>query len=169
MNYTAIRDQIQSGDVLAWSHYEWASWYDLQVQAVRICTESEYCHVGLAWVAGGRVWCIESVEPVVRVVPLSNLVGRGFYWLPMRVQMSEQELEFALAKVGHGRYSKLQAVQAQLGTLAIGVDDQWECAELVIAARRLSGCDLGNKATPAAVVLAAQTLQASAPRFVTAD
>lgn len=169
MKYADARDHIQSGDVLAWSHYNWASWYDLQVQAVRIATESEYCHAALAWVAGGRVWCIESVEPVVRVVPLSNLIERGFYWLPMRVPMSEAELEFALSKVGNGRYSKLQAVQAQVATLEIGVDDLWECAEFTIACRRLSGVDLGNVATPAAVVKACQVLQDSSPRFIAAD
>lgn len=167
MKYEQVRPQIRSGDVLAWSHYEWATWYDLQVQAVRIGTQSDYCHVGLAWVAGGRVWVIESVEPVVRLVPLSNLIGKGFYWLPLNAPMSDVELEFALAKVGNGRYSKLQAVQAQLGVLEVGKDDLWECAELVIAGRRLSGVDLGPKATPAAVVIAAQRKYSAPVNFIT--
>lgn len=157
MNYAEARGQIKSGDLLAWSHYNWASWYDLQVQAVRVFTESEFCHVGLAWVVGGRVLVIESVEPVIRVVPLSNLLGtQGTYWLPLNCDITESELEFALSKVGNGAYSKLEAVEAQLGNLKVGQDDLWSCAEFFTVARRLSGLDLGPKATPAAVVAKAQ-------------
>lgn len=165
MNYADARVHINTGDLLAWSHYDWDSWYDLQVQAVRIGTASEYCHVGLAWVFAGRVWVIESVAPVVRVVPLSNLLEQGFYWLPIPPNMSGSELEFAFSKVGKGRYSKVQAVAAQLNLLDVGADDLWECAEFVIAARRLSGVDLGPKATPSAVVKRAQEL-GSACHFI---
>ena len=158
MKYLDARPLIQSGDVLAWSHYEWSSWYDLQVQAVRLITESEYCHVALALVFGGRVWAVESVQPVIRLVPLSNLIGLGFYWLPVNKEVTENELEFALSKVGNGKYSKLQAMQAQLERMTIGNDDLWSCAEFVITARKLSNVDLGNKATPAAVVRHAQAV-----------
>lgn len=157
MNYAYARLQIRSGDLIAWSHYQWASWYDLQVQAVRVFTESEYSHVALAWVVGGRVFAIESVEPVIRIVPLSNLLGtEGCYWSPLGLDISDQELEFALSKVGNGAYSKLEAIASQLGTLQIGQDDLWSCAEFFVAARRLSGRDLGPKATPAAVVAKVQ-------------
>lgn len=160
MDYTTVRGKIQSGDLIALSHYKWASWYDLQVQAVRIGTQSEYSHVGMAWVVGDRVFVIESVTPVIRMVPLSLLAADGFYWSPLGADISEPELAFALSKIGGGRYSKLQAVLAQLRRLRIGVDDLWECAEFVIVCRRLSGVDLGDKATPSAVVRAAQDLGA---------
>lgn len=165
MKYIDMRDRIQSGDVIALSHYAWGSFYDLQVQAVRVGTESEYSHVGLAWVIAGRVFVLESVVPFVRLVPLSAMAERGFYWMPMDVPMSEMELEFALSKVALGRYSKWQAILAQFRKLKIGVDDLWECAEFLIAARRLSGVDLGDKATPSAVVRAAQD-RGSAVYFV---
>ena len=150
--YNEVRDSIKSGDIIALTHTEWDSLYDLQVQAVRIFTQSEYAHVALTWVVGGRVFVIESVTPKIRIMPLSNLKDSGFYWIPTNHPMTDAELEYGLSKVGMGEYSKLQAVQGQLETLHIGEDDEWQCSELVIAMRRLSGLDLGPKATPAAVV-----------------
>jgi hypothetical protein len=44
--------------------------------------------------------------------------------------------------------------------IQIGQGDAWERAEFVIAARRLSGIHLGEKATLSAVVRAAQDLGA---------
>jgi hypothetical protein len=150
--YADVRDSIRSGDLIALTHEAWGSFYDLQVQAVRTFTQSEYSHVCVAWVIGGRVFVIESVTPMVRIMPLSNLQDKGFYWIPTAVPMTDAELEFGLARVGLGEYSKIQAIEGQLGTLDIGGDELWMCAELVIAMRRLSGLDLGPKATPAAVV-----------------
>ncbi len=161
MDYETARPLIKSGDLIALSHYKWASWYDLQVQIVRFSTQSEYSHVGMAWVIGGRVFLVESVTPVIRMVPLSMMAKDGFYWAPLGKDISDPELEFALSKIGNGRYSKLEAVLAQVTGIQIGADDLWECAEFIIAARRLSGVDLGDKATPSAVVRAAQDLGAA--------
>lgn len=158
MRYQKIRDHIKSGDLIALTHTEWDSLYDLQVQAVRIFTQSEYAHVALAWVVGGRVFLIESVTPKIRLLPLSNLKDVGFYWLPTHKEMTDAELEYGLSMVGSGEYSKLQAIAGQLETLHIGEDDNWQCSELVIAMRRKSGVYLGDKATPSAVVKAAQGL-----------
>lgn len=159
MNYAEARPRIQSGDILAWSHYDWSTWYDLQVQMVRIGTQSEYCHVALARVMDGRVWCLESVEPLVRCVPLSNIIEHGFYWIPMGRVMSAAELEFAYSKVAVAHYSKLEAIKAQMcAALQSGDDNVMECAKYVRACCRLSGLDVGVKDVPAAVVRGAQDL-----------
>lgn len=154
MKYQSLRETVKTGDLIAFSHYKWASWYDLQVQAVRIFTQSEYSHVALAVVWANRVWIVESVVPLIRLVPLSNFVDEGFYHVALP-EMTEQELNFALTNVGKGNYSKLQGVLAQLSKLKVGEDSKWQCAEFAIACRRLSDVDLGNKATPSAVVAAA--------------
>ena len=152
MDYDEIRSRIKSGDVIAVSHYKWASFYDLQIQAVRMFTRSEYSHVAIAWVVGDRVFLIESVIPYIRITPLSNFAREGFYWIPTETEMSAEELSFALSKVGVGKYSKWQAIKGFLKNLSIGTDNIWQCAEFVIAARKRSGLDLGRKATPSAVV-----------------
>ncbi len=156
MKYSDYRGYIKDGDLIAYSHYSWASFYDLQVQAVRLFTQSEYSHVGIVIELGGRLFILESVTPVIRMVPLSNTLSKdGFYHIPMHTRVTDEELEFALSKLGNGKYSKLQAIMAQLRKLAIGEDDLWECAEYVIACRRHSGIDLGPVATPAEVVKSA--------------
>lgn len=167
MKYDAIRHLIKPGDLIAISHYRWASWYDVQIQAVRVFGRTEYSHVAeVVGMLGDRLMIVESVVPVIRTVPLSSLLEEGFYWTPLP-EMSDAEFAFLTARLGKGKYSKLQAIMAQIKRLAIGADDLWECAELLIIARRLSGVDLGGHATPSAVVKAAQHF--SPTYFVTSE
>ena len=53
MKYINFRENIVSGDLLAWTHHGWNSWYNFQIQMVRAFTQSEYSHVGIAWCTGG--------------------------------------------------------------------------------------------------------------------
>jgi len=168
MKYSAYRSSIKDGDIIALSHYKWASWYDIQVQAVRVFTQSEYSHVGIAWWANGRLFIIESVTPVVRIVPVSTLAEEGFYHVPLGVETSDAEIDFALSKVGIAEYSKIEAILSRLNKITIGVNSRWSCAEFTIACRSLSGVDLGSLATPSAVVRAAQNL-GSPVYFVSSD
>lgn len=150
MLYAKVRPSIKSGDLLAWSHRSWATWHDIKIQIVRIFTQSEYCHVGIAWVIGDRVFVIEAVQPLVRIYPLSKL--GEFYLLPLTLNWSEEVLEHAISKVGEP-YSQLQAVQAFFRLPS--EDSLWECAELVISIAKKAGVDLGTIATPSGVVSAA--------------
>lgn len=157
MNYAAARPKIRSGDLLAWSHERWGSWYDFKVQMVRMFTRSEYCHVGLAWVIGGRVFALEAVQPMVRTFPLRKLAP--FYWIPLGARWAAATEEFALERVGDP-YSEAQAVLAGLGRLKIGADRIQQCAEYVLAVLHTDGVglDLRTRATPSGVVRAAQAL-----------
>lgn len=151
MDYSAVRPTIKSGDLLAWSHRGWGSWHDFKIQLVRCFTQSEYSHVAVAWVIGGRVFALEAVQPLVRIYPLSKL--GDFYHLPMAADWSPATEEFALAHVGEP-YSQLQAMAAFFGPLTH--DGLWECAEYASAVLQLAGVDLGPLATPTAVVREAQ-------------
>lgn len=157
MKYTDARPLIKSGDLLAWSHRGWCSWYDLQIQAVRIFTRSEYSHVGIAWVIGGRVFVLEAVKPLVRIFPLSKLVP--FYWLPFDGSWTADAEESGLAHIGES-YSTLQAVNGFLGTLRPGADTEWQCAEYVDIVMKANGIDLGPVITPSALVYQAQNRSA---------
>lgn len=153
MRYADARPLIRSGDLLAWSHRApwYRSWYDFKIAMVRAFTQSEYSHVGTAWVVGGRVFAIEAVMPLVRIYPLSKL--GEFYHLPLGAKFDDDALEFALSKVGEP-YSQVQAMQA---FFHLPSDDSlWECAELVRKLAMLEGIDLGLNATPSGIVLAAQ-------------
>jgi hypothetical protein len=147
MIYSKAREQIRSGDILAWTHRSWKTWYDFKIQMVRLFTQSEYSHVATAWVIGDRVFVIEAVTPLVRIFPLSKL--GSFYWIPTNCKWSDTAEEFALDKVGQG-YSQLQAIQAFFGKVTN--DDKWECAELASRIAEIDGIDLGKLYTPSAVV-----------------
>lgn len=161
MNYLASRHLFKPGDLIALSNKSWKTWNDIQVQVVRLATESEYSHVGLIWAIGGRLFVIESVQPYARIIPLSLYAEHGFYWIPLDAPIGDAELEFALASVATWRYSKWQAVMAFFRRLKIGADQQGQCSEFVIECRRQSGVDLGAIATPSAVVLQAMRRDAA--------
>lgn len=150
MKYIEARQQIKSGDLLAWSHRSLRSWRDLKIWFVRLFTRSEYSHVGTAWCVRNRVFVIEAVQPVVRIFPLSKLLG--FYWLPLQAAWSEGAESLALEFVGDA-YSQLQAIQAPFKKPA--EDRLWECAELAAVVARADGVELGDVYTPSAVVHAA--------------
>src|SRR3990167_457790 len=98
MKYAEVREHLKSGDLLAWSHRGWGSWYDFQIQMVRMFTRSEYCHVGIAWVVSERVFVLEAVSTGVRIFPLSRELP--FYWVPLRSAWEDEVDAWALKQVG---------------------------------------------------------------------
>jgi len=119
---------------------------------VRLFTLSRYVHVGIAYRMDGRLWLLEAVTPLVRMVPLSHFADEGFDVLSMRKGMAQAEREAAIGQVGRVRYSKWQAVLGFLRRLKLGRDALTQCCEYVIVHRALSGVDLGPAAVPADVV-----------------
>lgn len=156
MKYNDIRTEIKSGDLLAWTHRGWKTWHDFKIQMVRMFTRSEYSHVGIAWVIAGRVFVIEAVIPKIRIIPLSHELP--FYWVPMDAPWKQETEDFALSLVGKGEYSQWEAIKAGLGIDIDADNKKWECAEYVSEVLKLDGIDLGNIATPTAVVDAALKL-----------
>lgn len=154
MKYADIRDTIKSGDLLAWTHKKWNSWYDIKIQLVRMFTRSEYSHVGIAWVVAGRVFVVESVTPYIRIVPLSNLLP--CYLVHMDCDWKNETEEFALSLVGKGKYSQLEAIMAALDLPTPYENGEWECAKFCLAIYDMEGQKLGVNATPSSVVEAAQ-------------
>ena len=143
MKYSEIRDSLESGDILAWTHrWKW-TWYDFKCYMVRVFTVSEYSHVGLCVVQDGRVWVLEAVTPTVRLIPLRDetpcyvLKGRG---------LTEEQRLRGMALVGRAKYSQWEAIKAYFGKNDIH-NDKWECAEFVDHI-----LDLDIEATPAAMV-----------------
>lgn len=152
MKYAQAREEIRSGDLLAWSGGGWKSWHDIQVMLVRVFTRSEFSHVGLALVGAGRVFVLEAVSGGVRLFPLSRALP--FYWVRRHRELGGEAVDFAFDRLGDG-YSKRQAIAAFLGDLRLGEDDIWQCAEYVIRVLEADGEVLTNVATPTGVVRAA--------------
>lgn len=150
MNYAAARPLIRSGDLIAQSRGDWTTLIGIKINIVRIFTRSTYSHVGIAWVIGGRVFMLEAVKPRLRIYPMSKI--GDFYLLPMQARWTEPGENTALENVGV-EYSELVAMQAFFGPLDVGNVQQ--CAAYALAVYAADGIDLGNRATPDAVVLTA--------------
>lgn len=148
MLYSQARPLIKSGDLLAFSHVGWGSWHDFKIQMIRVFQRTEYSHVGVAWVVGGRVFILEAVMPLVRIYPLSKL-GK-FFWLPTNANWSPDVEEYALSIVGD-EYSQLEAVESPFTTPK--KDNLWECAEFAHDVLTMAGVDFQNVSrTPCDIV-----------------
>lgn len=147
LKYNEARSVIKSGDLIAFTHRPWKSWYDIKLQLIRLFTRSEYVHIGIAWTVGGRIFILEAVSSGIRIYPLSK--SGEFYLISSQKYWSVAAESYALSKVGEP-YSQLAAIAA----LAVPVrpDQVNECAAYVISVSRLTKRDLGDIATPSAVV-----------------
>lgn len=148
MRYADVRNHIKSGDMLLWTHRRLRSWYDFKVMLVRIFTMSKYSHVATAFVSGGRVWVIESVTPLPRLVPLSNCLPCD--WAPMKAPWRPETEEFALSIIGKEgeEYSEGEAVRSTLDGFDPFVPGRWFCSKLVWRLLNKDGIDAGKDVTP---------------------
>ncbi len=151
MKYEDMRHTIKSGDILAFSHEGWDSFYKFKIQMVRMFTKSEYSHVGVAWVIGERVFVIEAVVPCVRIFPLTKC--GNFYHIPMGIEWNDTIEEKALTHIGNP-YSQITAMKAFFHKLNKGNTE--ECAALVLTIMDSAGVFLDCRATPDDVVEYAQ-------------
>lgn len=163
MNYSDARSSIRSGDLLGFSHGSWRSWDDIKASLTRIFTRSEYSHVGVAWVVAGRVFVLEAVKPKVRIFPLSQ--SGDFYLVNLNAPWSLDTEEFSLARVGYD-YSEIDAVKGFLNRLESGKVSQ--CAAYVLEVLKKDGIDLGQRATPDAVIRKALSFKDSKLIFIKA-
>jgi hypothetical protein len=110
LKYVDIRDRIKSGDVIAWSDGGWTNIHDIEVSIVRMFTQSEYSHVGVAYVLAGRVFIVEAVCPCIRIYPLSKLLP--FYYLRTPDEWWTTNTEDVLIGRVGAKYSKMDAIKA---------------------------------------------------------
>ena len=157
MKYLDYRKNIQSGDLLSWTHRGWGSIHSIVLQVIRFVTRSEYVHVGVAWVHNDRVFVIEAVDPYVRIMPLSNLLACYVTHTPHYFSKEAEEYVFSL--VGTAKYSYMEAIKS---VFKLNKDpDKWQCAELVRSIFKANKIDLNCIDTPSELVLAIQKLGGS--------
>jgi hypothetical protein len=147
--YEKIREQIRSGDLLAWSHREpfWRSMHDFKIFCIRLFRLQPWTHVGTAWTFAGRVFVIEAVKSGVRLFPLSR--AGNFGWVAMDAPWAAATECAAMAYIGDP-YSELEAALAPF--IELEATGKWECAKLVAFLARLDDIDLGRVYTPDAVL-----------------
>lgn len=149
MDYSDARKKIKSGDVLAWTHHGWDSWYNFQIQMVRAVTQSEYSHVGIAYTLADRVFILESVGSGIRMYPLSSEIP--FFWLPIPIEWTPEVEAVAMSKMGQ-KYSKIDGFKSLWSKIKPGEDDQWECAEYASFILQSAKINIDCRNTPSEVV-----------------
>lgn len=153
MKYSKDRSKIKSGDVLAWTHRGWGSWYDVKIQAVRMFQRSEYSHVGIAWVVAGRVFVLEAVVPKIRIYPLSKELP--FYHIPISKDYWTPEIEEEALRLVGADYSQWEAIKSFKGGIKVGANSLWQCSEYVtylLAKGGVVAVDAIKEPTPSNVV-----------------
>ena len=137
-NYTDIRTQIKTGDLLLWrNHKGGAPLRIIERWLVRLGTFSPYIHVGLAWREGGRVWVMEMTTRGCSPRLLS-LTG-DFAWAPAPQPLSREALWYAQSLFGEWTYSRWQAVMGGIGRITIGNDAAGQCAEYALTVLQRCG------------------------------
>ena len=149
--YADQRDNIKSGDLLAWSSDNTSLSSRLLTFIVRFFTLSEFSHVGIAYREDGRLYVLEATIPKIQLRFLSE--RKGFYHVPMDVPW-ESSYELLLKHYIGKPYSILDCIRGYLGKTDVS-DDRWQCAELCNDFYRHIGIDLQDNYTPAKVVKAA--------------
>ena len=146
--YKQVRSTIKTGDILAWSHGSWSSWYSAQLNLVRIFTRSEFNHVGVAWVKDGRVYVVEAVVPNIVANPLSDYLP--CYHVPINIGNITDEI--MLEKIG-GKYSKWEAIRGFLNKQMLEENNKWQCSKHVQWVHKHVNPDWKQvQSTPSAVV-----------------
>jgi len=147
MIYETARPLIRSGDMLLWSRAGgWSSRGDLERHAVRIATESQWTHIGVAWAEHGRAWVMDLTTRGCAPRLLSSELP--FWWIPAPRPLSEAALERAFARFGVLEYSRWQAVAGYLRWLDIGADLKGQCAEYALEIWRVDDMAPSTVATP---------------------
>lgn len=145
MKYAQVRNQIKTGDLLAFSTTKLRDIWDLLAWVVRLFGATEYSHVGFAWVEHGRVWVVEATRHGVYPMLLSKKGGE-FYWIKSD-RLYKEHLDRAFSKVGL-RYGWWDAIKAGFRSLVIGDNAVWQCAEFYLWVKGITGVN----PTPADVV-----------------
>lgn len=153
MKYSDARQIIKTGDLLAFTHTAWGSWHDFQIHMVRKATESEFAHVGIAYVIYDRVFILESVGSGVRLFPLSRSLP--FYFVSNPSSLSGEALEWAFLHLGEPYESKVKMVLAELFNIDLKKNKRLQCSEYVNGILAANNQFLTNTDTPSAIVNAA--------------
>lgn len=151
--YSEYRQSIRTGDVLVWSRRYNGSLRDIAPWFIRLFTQSEYNHVGIAYVINDRVMVMEAVTPLIRMVPLSEHLP--CYLLHMDGLSAEAESK-AFSLIGKGRYSVLESIKSYFGINSN--KNRWQCVEYAKEVLRANGIEVPGRDTPSEFVLELQKM-----------
>lgn len=146
---TTGRERFRSGDVLCFRGRGPLGWL------IRTITSSDYSHIGLAYRFEGRVYCLEAVGAGVRLVLMSQLMGRyrggiDYFEVEAADEVRRRAISWSFTQLG--KLYDTRGILHYAWTLLTGNaerarrDDQWFCSEFVAAAFARAGLPLVDRA-----------------------
>lgn len=127
MLYNEYKDNIKSGDLIAYTTLSSYTFTGILSFLVKLFTLSRYTHVGIAIELGNRLFLISADIPEVKLEPLENT--KPFYHVPMNVDWKPEYTEKLLSHIGE-RYSVLEAIKGYFN-MNNPNDKSWFCTEFV--------------------------------------
>ncbi len=151
MKYAEYRNNLKSGDVVAWSGK------GFKPALIRFFTKSEYTHVGVVWTYRGRVFVIEQIFPEARVFPLSELLP--FHVLHLNKVLTAEAEDVAFSYLGITKYSNWEAIKSLVGLN--NSPDKWQCVEFCKAILKANGTEISCRDVPSDFVKEIQKISPS--------
>lgn len=123
--YSNIRNEIKTGDLIAWKTTKITSFFTFILYLYQKILKAQYTHVGVAVREGDRIFVLEATPPVVRLHPLS--LSGDFYLIPTKFERRSSQLDFLLVTLGR-KYSIFDMVRSMF---KFGTDNSdYYCSEL---------------------------------------
>lgn len=122
--YSEVRDEIQTGDLLAWRITKVHSFFSFLLYMYQLLFRVRYSHTAIAVKLEGRLFAVEATSPVVRMMPLWML--GNFYLYRANVPERKRNVETLVKHLGK-KYSLMDLAKRlfRFGTS----DDELYCAE----------------------------------------
>lgn len=125
--YSQIRNSIETGDLLAWRITRATTIFDFILLLYQKFFKAKFAHVAVAVRVENRLFAVEAVPNMVRIIPLSML---GNFYL-IRAGVEDNGRHFGILARHLGKtYSLLDLVKNLLGIK--GDDSELYCSELAL-------------------------------------
>lgn len=164
--YSKIRDEIRTGDLLAWKTTRINSFFDFVLFLYQKILKAEFTHVGIAFKEGDRLFLIEATPPAVRIYPVS--MTDDFYVLFNNIETRPSHIDLLLKNVGK-KYSLFDLLRSilKLGNST----SEYYCSELAAMYYNSIGFihDIDAGLTPDSIIKAIANETKSKPLFVKND
>lgn len=123
--YSEIRDEIETGDLLAWRIKHVGSFTDLILLLYQKILKARFSHVGIAVKIGNRYFLLDATPPVVRLIPIS-MTG-DFYLIKTNLKVKPRQVDLLLEHIGK-KYDLIDLVRGVFGIKKN--KDNFYCSEL---------------------------------------
>lgn len=97
--YSIYRDKIEDGDLLLWNINKIEVTSDIFLMLVQKTLNIEYSHAGVALRLNGRLFCLEAVNPYVRLIPLSMKDDFGI--IHTNMNFTKNHAHYLFSKIGY--------------------------------------------------------------------